>query len=261
MVSKKFPSSKKIKKNTRRTKVPTFEPVLTKKVKKRVLKKTETGSLVLAENHGYNFSDIIKNQKEAFEFEFGSNISQSDLDNKHARTSVINKDQIPYQSTVTLSWHLHDPEVPDSQTDLNFPFSSDVMEDEGMEPIFHKQYQKVRCLDSPKMSISFTKTPVQVPLLRFQEDQLPFNNVHAGDSLMFTKMQQLCNSSVKSGTNFQLICPLGQDATSELILQVPSDLEKSMASNTASFLFNKSSSRKSRKNSRKNSSLENLKMG
>lgn len=241
--------------------MPTFEPVLSKKVNKRVLKKTEMGSLVLADNHGYTFSDIIKNPKGVFEFELGFNISQSDFDNKHARTSVINKGQIPYESTVPLSCHLNDPEVPGSQTDLNFPFSSDVMEDEGMEPIFHKQYQKVRCLDSPKMSISSTKTPVQVPLLRFQEDQIPFNDVHPGDPSMFTKMQQLCNSSVKSGTKFQLICPFGQDDTCELILQVPSDLEKSMATNTASFLFNKSSSRKSRKNSRKNSSLENYKVG
>ena len=138
------------------------------------------------------------------------------------------------------------------------PFSSDVMEDEGMEPIFHKQYQKVRCLDSPNMSISSTKKPADLPMIRFQEDQFQNNDGHSGDPSMFCKMQQLCNSSVKSGAKFQLVSPFNQDGTNELILQIPSDLEKSLTSHTANQIFNKSSSRKSRKNSRKNSSLENF---
>ena len=37
-------------------------------------------------------------------------------------------------------------------TDNQFACSSDAVEDEGMQQIFHRHYQKVECLDSPKMS-------------------------------------------------------------------------------------------------------------
>jgi len=137
------------------------------------------------------------------------------------------------------------------QTDLNFPFTSDVMEDEGMELIFHKQYQRVQKLDSPQMSISSTQQKNGLPLIRFQNDlKFEFEPFAAENPGMFGKMQQLCRENVAKKIKFGLIPTFRKDGEKSF--------EGSLVFEAEQNSKRKSSSRKSKKTSRKNSSLENF---
>ena len=92
-----------------------------------------------------------------FNFESLSNISQSEQEIMN-KIIIKSKKDLKVKEISELDFiNFFQPKSENIYTDHKFPFKSDVMDDEGMELIFHKKYQKVKNLDSPKMSTSSTQ--------------------------------------------------------------------------------------------------------
>lgn len=158
-----------------------------------------------------------------------------------------------------ISFHkMHDAQSQDrpvSQFHENrFVMASELNEDEGIEAVFQQEFRRVSRLDSPKMSISSSIKGRSVFGFQFQEDLPPL--VEPSD--MFTKMQNLCNPPPKANSRFRLMAPLPVDQGSANLGLMTDDADKSLYSQMLDERNKKSSSRRSRRASRKNSSVENL---
>lgn len=180
----------------------------------------------------------------SFNFESVSNCSQSE---QEIVNKIIIKEKEDLKVTEISELDFIDFFQPKSEsvhTDLNFPFTSDVMDDEGMELIFHKKYQKVQKLDSPQMSLSSTQKVNILPLFRFQDDhKFGFEPFRQDNSEMFSKMQLFCRDSVVK-KSFRLLPTFRKEVGHDFGIKQETK--------------NKSSSRKSKKTSRKNSNNENF---
>lgn len=271
MCSKKFAGKKKIKKIEKQKKKRKIPSVPIKSPPKTNNQKNKSKPLVLLTSAAFEkpVSEIendplislnIVLYDNHFEHESFSNIS--DWDNQHLplfkkpEPNFTNNDN---QCDDGLC--INEPDGQHSQyIDFNFPLSSDLMEDEGMEPIFHKQYQKVECLDSPKMSNSSSKKGNSLFKWKLYDDPFLPNEQFTNDNKpdMFTKMKNFCNVPTKLQSRFKLIPAINEEKPGEKILVLSNDVDLSLYSQTPEVFVKKSSSRRSRKNSRKNSSVENL---
>lgn len=129
---------------------------------------------------------------------------------------------------------------------------NEMNDDEGTEGVFQPEYRRVSRLDSPKMSISSSIKGRSVFAFQFQED-IP----QLEPSDMLAKMQFLCNP-VPKPTRFKLVSAVPQDQGSVHLALLTDDHDKSMYSQFIDDRNKKSSSRRSRRASRKNSSVENF---
>lgn len=151
--------------------------------------------------------------------------------------------------------------VPHSQTIGNRGRNShEITEEEGTVSIFQPKFRKVSRLDSPKMSISSSIKGNSLHNYRNFDQLPPFPQTQPGHETL-AKMQKFLNypSRQSYGLNFVQTGPtVDQPRLSPLL--VPEETEKSLASEIICVLPNKSSSRRPFKKSRKNSSVENLKI-
>lgn len=259
MIKKK---PKRIEKTRKGRKISACE---TKIVKKKVLKEELKQPLVfpkIALEKPFEKQEIMsfdnRSEKE-FELEELMNKSHSEIQ----KCDAFNKteEELNLNDFALNSFHFTaELENQQSQiTDVNFPYTSDIMEDEGMEPIFHKQYQKVQCLDSPKMSISSSKKGNSLLHFKYFEDPPEgLNQLQPENTEMFSKMQNFCNKPTKMQSKFKLIAAENQLNNGEKMLVLANQCDLSINSQINVQPYKKSSSRKSRRNSRKNSSVENF---
>lgn len=182
-----------------------------------------------------------------------SQISPSDYEENRGRSRLRD----PFEGYGNIFQHLNEAQSQDRQpsqlTENRYLFTSDINEEEGMEPIFHQEFRKVSRLDSPKMSISSSIRGRSVRGFFFHEDEPKRKEPND----LFTKMQKLCAPQPKGNLPFRLL-PMGGDGLGGKGLLWNEDEGKSQQSQDADFRFLKVPGRRSRKNSRKNSSVENL---
>jgi hypothetical protein len=182
-----------------------------------------------------------------------SQISPSDFEENRGRSRLRD----PFEGYGNIFHHINEAQSQDRQlshqTENRYLFTSDINEEEGMEPIFHQEFRKVSRLDSPKMSISSSIRGRSVRGFFFHEDEPKRKEPND----LFTKMQKLCAPQPKGNLPFRLL-PLAGDAFGGKGLLWNEDEGKSQQSQDVDFRFTKVPGRRSRKNSRKNSSVENL---
>lgn len=138
-------------------------------------------------------------------------------------------------------------------SDHRFFQPSEMVEDDCTMSIFQQEYRKVSRLDSPKMSLSSSIKGSSLKSFGMAEEP---RNPPAENKNMFVKMQMLCAAPPKANARFQLIAPT--DQASSQLGGLTDELDKSQNSGGFFPKPNKSSSRRSRRASRKNSSVENL---
>lgn len=269
MCSKKFTSKikgKKIKKvkKPRQSPIVSIKPASTKRPSRDEPKQTIFTSVPIEKPLYENpVSDNLMSlsigfMENKFESEYLSNISES-YDQLPPIFDQNDPEQITDQHFDDKVIGINDQDLPQSQFgDIKCPYSSDLMEDEGMEPIFHKQYQKVECLDSPKMSNSSSKKCESLFKWRGYEDPFPADKEPAERTDMLSKMKSFCTVPNKLSSKFKLIPLINEQKPGEKLLLLSHETDLPLPSPYGDLHGNNSSTRKSRRNSRKNSSVENL---
>lgn len=184
-----------------------------------------------------------------------SQISPSDFEDARQRSRLRD----PFEPYGHGFGHQHEARSQDPQssqfTENRFPFTSDINEEEGMEPVFHQEYRKVSRLDSPKMSIASSQRNRSFRSFFFREEgERPDDR-----SDMLSKMQKLCAPSQKGSLPLKLLPMTAEDSEAKgTWVFWGEDIDRSQQSHDPDHRFGKGVARKSRKNSRKNSSVENL---
>ena len=140
---------------------------------------------------------------------------------------------------------------------VNHP-SSEGNEEEGTPSLFQSQYQKVGCLESPKMSDSFLRR--NETFIRFQPSDPGFNQLLAQtfpesifdqNDNMLQKMQNLFQQPSKNASKFTFVSKYPLPSQNFNLLTSGNESNNSIYSHTVETLP---------KSKRKNSSVENLKL-